>query len=305
MYHRQPVFSNTPLQKAVNLSYYLIQDDIVSYLDSIAEGSTSAYPSLTPDVIADLEISLPPLSEQEVIASILSSLDDKIDLLQRQNKTLEKLAEMLFRQSFTEESCPVGKVSDLIEILSGFAFKSTDFRENGSYRLVTIKNVQDGFLDLSTTDLLQELPEGMPTYCQLQKGDILLSLTGNVGRCCLVTEDGLLLNQRVAKLEPKEPRDFAFAYTFFRLSSTRQQLEELAKGTAQPNLSPIETKDLEMPVPQTERLESFAVRANALAEKILDNYLHIRTLTRMRDTLLPKLMSGEVRVKPSNEMKEG
>jgi type I restriction enzyme S subunit len=228
---------------------------------------------------------------------VLSSLDDKIDLLHRQNKTLEALAETLFRQWFVEQDTQRGKVDDLIEILPGFAFQSKNFVESGKYRLVTIKNVQDGILDLSRTDYLENVPETMPAYCFLERGDILLSLTGNVGRCCLVTEDGLLLNQRVAKVKPRADRDFAFAYIFFRTNSTRIQLEELAKGTAQANLSPIETRDLEMPFPSTERLQSFAEQANPLIEKVLGNSYHIRALTQMRDTLLPKLMSGEIKVK--------
>jgi len=88
----------------VFLFYNLTQAQTTEYLHSIAEASTSAYPSLKPSDIESLEISLPPLPEQKSIAEILSSLDDKIDLLHRQNKTLEQLAETLFRQWFVEEA---------------------------------------------------------------------------------------------------------------------------------------------------------------------------------------------------------
>jgi len=277
------------------LYYWLSLPEARTTMEAAAHGSVQ--PNLAPSHVEELRLLLPPLPEQRAIASVLSSLDDKIDLLHRQNKTLEALAETLFRQWFVEQDTQRGKVDDLIEILPGFAFQSKNFVESGKYRLVTIKNVQDGILDLSRTDYLENVPETMPAYCFLERGDILLSLTGNVGRCCLVTEDGLLLNQRVAKVKPRADRDFAFAYIFFRTNSTRIQLEELAKGTAQANLSPIETRDLEMPFPSTERLQSFAEQANPLIEKVLGNSYHIRTLTQMRDTLLPKLMSREVRVK--------
>jgi type I restriction enzyme S subunit len=267
--------------------------------------SGTAVPIVNKGDFEDLVLPVPSLPEQRAIASVLSSLDDKVDLLQRQNKTLEKLAETVFRQWFAEGETPAGRVNDLIEILPGFAFKSENFVELGNYRLVTIKNVQDGYLDLSRTDHLQEIPGQMPDYCKLDQGDILLSLTGNVGRCCLVTDQNLLLNQRVAKLQPRDKNNRGFAYTFFRMTATRRLLEELAKGTAQANLSPVETKDLEMPLPDEGRLSLFADKANPLIDKVLLNYIQIRALTQMRDTLLPKLMSGEMRVKPSNEMKNG
>ena len=108
------------------LYFLLSSNDVVNYLDSIADGSTSAYPSLRPDDLAVLDISLPPLKEQTAIATILSSLDDKIDLLHRQNKTLEQLAETLFRQWFVEEAEESWEEKSLIEIadyLNGLALQ--------------------------------------------------------------------------------------------------------------------------------------------------------------------------------------
>ncbi len=301
--NRVPVITNQQINSIIPNTDVIDTDFL--YYSLLSEYDTlrmlgqagSAVPILNKRDFEDIVLQTPPLPEQRAIAEVLSSLDDKIDLLHRQNKTLEALAETLWRQWFVEENSQKGRVDDLVEILSGFAFQSKDFVESGKYRLITIKNVQEGVLDLSRTDYLDNIPERMPTYCLLERGDILLSLTGNVGRCCLVTESGLLLNQRVAKLTPRNKRDFAFTYTFFRLSSTRAQLEELAKGTAQANLSPIEMKELEMPISTSEKLQVFAEQANPLVDKVLENSFHIRTLTQLRDTLLPKLMNAEVRVK--------
>lgn len=195
-----------------------------------------------------------------------------------------------------DESWEIGNVNDLVKIQSGFAFKSSDFSDNGIYRIITIKNVQDGFLDSAKSDFLNSVPRNMPEHCLLLIGDILLSLTGNVGRCCLVDADNLLLNQRVAKLKPLNERDWAFTYIMFRQTSMRRTLEELAKGTAQANLSPIETGTLEIQIPPQKRLEYFSKEATPLIQKVLNNKLQIRTLTQLRDTLLPKLMSGEIRL---------
>jgi type I restriction enzyme S subunit len=136
----------------------------------------------------------------------------------------------------------------------------------------------------------------MPIYCYLKERDILLSLTGNVGRCCIVDQPDLLLNQRVAKIHPKLEKNRPFSYFFFRLYDTRKNLEEMAKGTAQANLSPIETSNIKIEIPPREVMDNFSMISTPIFEKIVQNKKAIRTLEKLRDTLLPKLMSGEVRV---------
>lgn len=282
------------------LYHYLTQDSIVEQLDVIAEGSTSAYPCLLPSDIEALEVLLPPLPEQKAIAGVLGSLDGKIDLLQRQNATLEATAETLFRQWFIEEAQEDWNehfLSSIVDIKSGFAFKSSTFTESGKFYLVTIKAVQDGYLTLVNADRLDSIPTKMKEYCLLKKGDILLSLTGNIGRCCMVDRDNLLLNQRVALLSPRQQRDWAAIYTLFRLSSFKNILIDMGKGTAQSNLSPIETSNMTLLLPEQKVFDKFSKIATPLLNKFLNNRYQIRTLEKLRDTLLPKLMSGEVRVR--------
>ena len=275
--------------------YYLRH--ITPQLESIAGGTTTGIINKTS--FSNTTISLPPLTEQKVIAEILSSLDDKIDLLRRQNETLETMAQTLFKQWFVEEArddWEDGRISDLINIQSGFAFKSSDFVENGEYKLITIKNVQNGYLDLSQANRLEKPERGVVERYLLRQGDILLSLTGNVGRCCLTTDENLLLNQRVAKLQPKEETNWAFTYLFFRRDAMRRLLEETAKGTAQPNLSPVETGNTKIQIPPQDVLKDFSEQATPMLEKVLSNHSRICKLENTRDILLPKLVSGEARV---------
>ena len=266
--------------------------------DLQSKASSGVQVNLSTATIKESVLKIPPIREQKFIADALSSLDDKIDLLHRQNKTLEAMAETLFRQWFVEGAgdWESGKVSNLIDVLSGFAFKSTSFVENGIYRLMTIKAVQDGYLETNNAARITEVPANMPDYCDLQEGDVLLSLTGNVGRCCLVDDEKLLLNQRVAKLRPKNKRDHAFAYVMFRQISMRAMLEEMAKGTAQANLSPVEMANMAIQIPPDDVLSDFGLAATPMLKKLLFNKREIKTLEKLRDSLLPKLMSGEVRV---------
>ena len=280
-----------------NFVYYCLRNSY-DELENLASGA--AQQNLNVGIISDFEILLPSLPEQHAIASVLSSLDDKIDLLNRENQTLEQMAEALFRQWFIEEAdekWEEGTIANMIDILPGFPFKSDLFTELGKYCLITIKSVQDGHLDISKTDKINDIPSRMPNYCYLKPGDILLSLTGNVGRCCLVDVNNALLNQRVAKLFAKNSRDMAYTYIYFRMEKTKRLLEEMAKGTAQPNLSPVETLRIKMRIPPKSKLELFSSKSNPIIKRILCNKMQIRTLEKLRDTLLPKLMSREVRVK--------
>lgn len=293
------VFRAKPGVSHADFVYYLSRWQEVRDHAEINLDGTSGRQRVPKEAFNDLLVTLPPLPEQRAIAAILSSLDDKIDLLHRQNATLEKMAETLFRQWFVEEvreEWETGKVSDLIKILSGFAFKSSIFVESGKYRLVTIKGVQDGYLELNNADSIEELPSRMPDFCKLQIGDILLSLTGNVGRCCLVDTSDLVLNQRVAKLHPVNERDRAYTYFLFRQPQIKLLLEEMGKGTAQSNLSPIETASMELLIPDEERLNLFSDQATPWLKKMILNKKAIQKLAALRDSLLPKLMSGEVRI---------
>ena len=270
-------------------------------------------------VLENYEVVLPPLDKQKEIATILSSLDDKIELNSRINRNLEQQAQALFKAWFVDfepfkngkfvdselgripEGWKIGLLNELIELQSGFAFKSDTFVEEGEYRLITIKAVQDGYLDISGASYINEVPTKMPHYCFLQIGDMLLSLTGNVGRVCIVSYNNLLLNQRVAKIKPIKEMDRMFTYTLFRRNEFKNRLIYLAKGTAQLNLSPIETIKQKVIIPPRHILNRYGTIANIMYDSIIEKMQESIALTNLRDTLLPRLMSGELNVNTITE----
>ena len=275
----------------------------------------AAQPSIKVGDLLSIELTIPPISEQRAIAAVLSALDDKIELLREQNKTLEATAQAIFKEWFVNFNFPgatekmidselgeipegwkVGQIKDLIDILSGFAFQSSTFLDEGKYKLVTIKNVQDRNFVFDKTDKILEIPSRMPNYCRLDSGDILLSLTGNVGRVCLVIGSDFLLNQRVAKLKPKNEIDYTFSYLLFLQDSIFNILQSTASGTAQQNLSPIQTKEIAIVIPDRKTLDKFGLVGNPLIKKVNENNSQIQTLSTFRNTILPKLIKGEVRV---------
>lgn len=254
------------------------------------------------------------LADQRRIASILSSLDRKIELNNKINADLEEMAQAIFKNWFVDfepfkdgkfvdselgmipEGWKVGTIGDIVEFQNGFTFSSKDFSENGEYKIITIKSVQDGCLVTEGSSKVTEYPTKMPAYCKLQSGDILLSLTGNVGRCCLVTETNLLLNQRVAKIKAKECYDNSFSYALFRLKETKELLISISRGTAQANLSPVEASKLPMVIPSEDARKSFSMISDSIMNKIISIHIENSRISLLRDTLLPRLMSGELEV---------
>ena len=294
------------------LKYYTHSKPYYDWVKSFDTGGTRG--NINAKTYGALPISLPPRKVQDRIVEILKSLDDKIEVNRRINAELEELAQALFKSWFVDfepfkdsefveselgmipKGWKVGSISEICDVLSGFAFKSSSFVDEGNYRLITIKGVQDGYLEINGASYIDEIPSKMPNYCSLNIGDILLSLTGNVGRCCYVHREDLLLNQRVAKLYPKNCNDVSFVYTFFRKQDTKTSLELMARGTAQANLSPIETSKMKVVLPDRRALDEFGKICNPLFWILINNQQEITHLTALRDTLLPKLMSGEIDV---------
>ena len=291
------------------LYYVMLTREFYMQADSVAIGAAQRTISLTS--LRNMKVKLPSLDVQQRIATILSRYDSLIENYQKQIKLLEESAQRLYKGWFIDlrfpehentkivDGVPEGwekkKIKDLVDLKSGYAFKSSAFVGEGKYKIVTIKNVKDGVFDGDNVSYLNTLPEKMPSHCILQTGDILLSLTGNVGRVCMVIGDNYLLNQRVAKLESNFP---AFTYCHFRYYDTFVAINNLANGAAQQNVSPIRIGDLNLIMANDEILNLFENVTENIRTNILNLSLQIKHLTEARDRLLPKLMSEDIEVQP-------
>ena len=261
-------------------------------LSLAASGATRN--ALTKTMLEKLDISLPSIDVQERIAGIVLSIQSKIEANARLNGYLEELGQALTCKYL--DSCISNcLLSDILELGNGFAFKSGAYTENGRYKVLTIKNVQDGNVDCSSSSRLDELPIKMKEHCKLKPGDVVLSLTGNVGRVGIVAETSCLLNQRVAVLLPRDEHCLAGLYFIFRQQSFRSEMIGIAKGTAQANLSPVETLRLSIPYDESAFQELSAI-LRPVFDGILANKIESLKLAEFRNLLLPKLMSGEIDV---------
>lgn len=269
----------------------------------------SAIPHVTPDLIKSISIMLPDLTTQRRIASILSAYDNLIENNRRQIKLLEEAAQRLYREWFVElrfpghESVKVvdgvpegwmkGTVDNIVKLLSGYPFKSSEYVSSGKYRLITIKNVKDGEFSPDNVDYIDQLPDKVSSHCILTEGDILLSLTGNIGRVCIVNGYNYLLNQRVAKLQTLHP---AYAYCMFRSKEMLNKMTALSNGVAQQNLSPIRAEKIRILIPSSNLLFQFKSIVEPIISQIILLNNQITFTCEARDRLLPKLMSREMEV---------
>ena len=279
-------------------------------LSGLFTGSTIKH--LPREKLAKVRFDIPPLPIQQRIADILSTYDDLIENNRRRITLLEKAARLLYREWFVHFRFPdhkhvkiIGGIpegwkrktySALFNFLCGFAFKSKTYHAEGKFGIVTIKNVHEAQFVPECPSRLDDAPEKMPEHCALVTGDILLSLTGNVGRACIVFGENYLLNQRVAKVVGNSGVPRSFTYWTFSNATTQKELENLAYGVAQLNLSPVKLGEYKFLSPSPIVLNQFRKIADPLLQLITTLNSEIVQLSQARDLLLPRLMNGEIAV---------
>ncbi|KKO18002.1 MAG: restriction endonuclease subunit S [Candidatus Brocadia sp.] len=279
--------------------FYLSRwDEVRSFAEMNFDG-TSGRQRVPKESLDNLFLKLPPLSEQKSIASILSSLDDKIDLLHRQNKTLEALAETLFRQWFVEEN-------ESLEIA-----KLKDFCNHLKANVNPLKQPDKIFhhYSIPAFDEGQE-PEITPgreirsNKYQIKEGTILISkLNPRFPRVWPILENigknHSICSTEFQVVEPKDSKYFGFILCFLKSKAVKDELIQSTSGTSgsHQRVSPEDIFNLTIPVTNDDKLNEFNLITNPYWDKIKNNKRQIRTLIRLRDTLLPKLMNREVRVK--------
>ncbi|MFV9630468.1 MAG: restriction endonuclease subunit S, partial [Methanosarcinales archaeon] len=267
----------------------------------------SAVPTLNRNHIHPLDVIIPPLPEQRAIASILSSLDDKIDLLHRQNQTLEAMAEALFRQWFVEEAEEGWEEDSLLELirLVGGGTPKTDVPEywdgtipwlaggdvasnHKSFVLNAEKTITENGLDNSSAKLLT-------------KYATVITARGTVGKYCLLAEP-MAFSQSNYGILPNI--DNCFFFTYLLINHVVGELQLSAYGSVFDTITTTTFKENKVPIPSETEIRSFENTVSTYFQKIFLNKTQIRTIEKLRDRLLPKLMSGEVRVEYEQEVQE-
>lgn len=301
-------------------NYNFIYYHLLSRFEEIAGMAIGgAQPNLNAGMIKDLRVQIPPIEAQDKIAEILSTIDDKIENNLATNHTLEEIARTLFREWFVNFNYPntdgnlkqsefgdipehweVNGIGAISYMQNGYAFKSKDFQEQGEVGIIKIKNISGNVVDIQNTDFVDaSVVSSLDEKFKIESGSLLIAMTGaEVGKVGLVplTDKNLWLNQRVGMFKENIPFGNLYMYLLLSTDTYQTAIQNSALGSAQPNISASAIESIRAIIPPAELIESFGRITQPMFEKILDNLAENETLKNTRDSLLPKLMSGEIEV---------
>ena len=275
----------------------------------LTEGSGQAVKgkTLNSKSLRAINIHLPPLEEQRRIVDLVGSIDTYIDNLEAQiDKTRTArsalLSELLSNPGDDWQETTLGEVA---KVRSGFAFKSTDFCDQG-HPVVKISNVKDGEVDLEgCTFLPDEIALSRPESL-LQRGDLLITMTGDVGAVGRLNEESAVLNQRVGKVVVSgKSVDVGFVFVFLRDIGTRLAIQQLAAGNAQPNVSPKSLHSLAFPLPPIPQQQQIVGLVGSFDEQISSLESQVELVRALRSGVLSELLSGERLLDESYDMAVG
>ncbi len=321
------------------LRFYLSAKNVIArYKEFLISGA--AIPRVVLKAFRTAPILLPDLTEQKRILAIVQPIQERIDTIRTENQVLESIAQTLFKSWFVNfdpvhakaggrepeglsteiaalfpsefEGAELGAIptgwaisslGSLAELVNGFAFKGKDWQQDGN-RVVKIGNVTpllvrlDGCSFVSETTVL-----GLDKF-QAKAGEILVGMTGYVGEAGLVPiHDGkVFVNQRVCKLIPKNPAWRSAVFAISRIPEFKKFCESNASGSAQANISGSQILSFPVVLPKNLSILDALDRAvEPLIETIVNNSGLIANLCDLRDELLPRLISGKIRIEEAEE----
>ena len=276
-------------------------------LQGLAQGTTKSRERVKPAELLNMRFRVPPEAEQRRIVDLIGSIDTCIDSLEGQidvTRTAREgvLSELLSNPGDDWKSVTLGHVAT---VRSGYAFKSTDFAEVG-LPVVKIANVRDGVVDLAGCSFLPDEIASSRPESLLHRGDLLITMTGDVGAVGRVAVESAVLNQRVGKVATHDSdTDVGFLFAFLRCAQTRRVVQQLAAGNAQPNVSPKALHSLPLPLPPLSAQHQISDLINALDRQIEAIQSQLTAVRYMRTGILSKLLSEESILDDSYDMAVG
>ena len=278
-----------PNEKVDSLFFYYILRYNKEKIEAMGSGTT--FKEVSGVVMKNIEVALPSLEEQRRIAGILGTIDDKIENNRRINTNLELQAQALYKQWFVDSSTV--KLGDVVKTTSG----GTPSRSHmefyvGKYGWVTSKELNSSFIT-KTEETITDDAIAKSAAKLLPAKSILIAMYGaTVGQYAILSQP-MTCNQAVCALLPNE--NYPYTYLFMMAKNIKEELANKAIGSAQQNISQVIIKDIDISS-DIEKIKQFHKIVCPHFEAMEKNQKEIETLANLRDTLLPKLMNGEIKL---------
>ena len=279
--------------------YYLTISDFVRAPAIKSMVGSSGRQRVQQNVLETLKLPLPPYDEQKKIAAILSALDEKIATNRAINDNLLEQALTLYSTQFSTIGRN-GCIGDYCSIKSGFAFKSSWWTHSG-VNVIKIGSINQDNLNLLECSYVDNDKIEKAKDFKVGAGDLLIAMTGaTIGKFAMVpySSEILLVNQRVGKffLGDNPVKKLPFIYCTLKQPEVYSEVVNRGQGSAQPNISASDIMSIPCVIPSQGAINSFNDTTQPLFNLIISNQRENQQLSKLRDTLLSKLMSGEIDV---------
>lgn len=311
----QQINTVIPNEKYDNMFvYYLLKYNLFKVKAANA-GSSSGRENVNKSTFENIEVEVPNIQIQKKIAKILAAYDDLIENNLKRIKLLEESAELLYKEWFVNfrypgyhnkkliKGIPEGWnkvcISQFADISNGYAFKSKDFNSVGD-KIIKIKNISDNSIDTANCDCVSsDITEKLLRF-EIKEGDILIAMTGaTVGKSGMMPRETerYFLNQRVGRIKSNIDIDIsAFIYYLIKSDYVYNSMVNIAKGSAQPNISTTDIGNIQVTFPTKDILVLFEERVSCMFKSRLNLIAQNQKLKEARDILIPKLITGEIEV---------
>ncbi len=304
------------------LYYYLTTDRYTDHLSAIADAHTSTYPAFNPDILENSEIPFPPENEQRAIAKILSDLDEKIELNHKMNKTLESIAQAIFKRWFVEfefpdkngkpykssggrlvdselgeipEGCEVKEISDCGEVVCGKTPPTVDKDNYGDdIFFITIPDMRGQTFVIRTERKLSMKGASIQKKKELPALSICVSCIATPGLVS-ITSDTSHTNQQINSIICR--KDTSPYFMYYTMLDRSEEIKTMGLGgTATLNLNTGNFSRMKIIIPRQATIDAFHKLVTPIMETLLINLRENINLGNIRDSLLPRLMSGKMRI---------
>ena len=290
-------------KKSVNpkfLYYVLSEDKFFDYATATSKGTKMP----RGDKTAIMKYEVPEFSEteQEKIANILFPIDEKIAINSATNNNLEQQAMALFKQKIIKncDNNKNGTIGEYCSVKSGYAFKGTWWQDNG-VKVIKIKTIDNDSINFNDCSYVSNDKIEFAKDFIVQGGDLLIAMTGaTIGKFAIIPKvnEPLLVNQRVGKffLGSEPLNRLPFLYCSLKQQDVITEIINRGQGSAQPNISSSDIMTTPIYLPSKYFVDEFNELCKPIFETLITNKYENEQLAKLRDTLLPKLMSGEIDV---------